>query len=118
MSRPRTLVLPDGGRIPLATVRRLIAEQRRPAAEQPALFELRTDARPIGERTAAERYATPSLFSVLDAPTPADPEACLRALWTAQGVDQERQAAMIADITAKAQLGTRIGPFTIPAPKE
>lgn len=66
MSRLRTLTLPDGSRIPLATVRRLIAEQRQPPAEQPTLFELRHDARPAGERTAAERYAAPSLFTALE----------------------------------------------------
>ena len=32
-------------------------------AEQPALFELREDHRPPGERSAAERYRKPSLFS-------------------------------------------------------
>ena len=37
-----------------------------PKAEQPALFELREDHRPAGERSAAERYREPSLFTVLD----------------------------------------------------
>ena len=37
-----------------------------PKAEQPALFELREDHRPAGERSAAERYSEPSLFTVLD----------------------------------------------------
>lgn len=32
-----------------------------------------------------------------------DPEAELRALWTAKGVPVDKQDAMIADITAKAQ---------------
>lgn len=41
-----------------------IARERRAApVDQPALFELRTDARPAGERTARERYAAPSLFT-------------------------------------------------------
>jgi hypothetical protein len=31
-----------------------------------ALFELHDDRRPAGDRTAAERYAAPSLFSLLD----------------------------------------------------
>jgi len=62
----RTIALPDGKRIPLATLRQLIRDQRKPAAEQPTLFELVTDARPKGERTAAERYAAPSLFTVLE----------------------------------------------------
>lgn len=66
MSRRRLIVLPDGQRLPLATLRQLIAEQKPESAEQPALFELRHDARPCGERTAAERYAAPSLFSRLE----------------------------------------------------
>ena len=32
--------------------------------EQPALFELKEDRRPIPERTAAGRYSEPSLFSL------------------------------------------------------
>jgi hypothetical protein len=63
---PRTIALPDGKRIQLATLRQLIREQRKPQAEQPTLFELVTDARPKGERSAAERYAAPSLFTVLE----------------------------------------------------
>jgi hypothetical protein len=37
-----------------------------PAAQQPALFILREDHRPAGERTVAERYREPSLFTVLE----------------------------------------------------
>jgi hypothetical protein len=52
-------------------------------------------------------------------PSP-DPETTLRALWARQGVPQERQEAMIAEITAKAQPGAMVGPFRIsetpPAP--
>jgi hypothetical protein len=33
-------------------------------AEQPALFELRDDRRPESQRTAAGRFAEPSLFSL------------------------------------------------------
>jgi hypothetical protein len=36
-----------------------------PAVVQPALFALREDHRPAGERAAAERYREPSLFTVL-----------------------------------------------------
>ncbi len=61
--RRRTIRLPSGERVPLATIRQLIADQKEPAVEQPALFELRVDARPVGERNAAERYASPSLFT-------------------------------------------------------
>ncbi len=49
--------------MPLATMRRLIADQKSPTIEQPALFELHTDARPLDDRNAAERYASPSLFT-------------------------------------------------------
>jgi hypothetical protein len=42
------------------------------------------------------------------------PEANLRDLWTKQGVSPERQEAILADITAKAQPGAMVGPFTIP----
>jgi hypothetical protein len=34
-----------------------------PKQEQPTLFPLRDDCRPTGERSAAERYRKPSLFS-------------------------------------------------------
>jgi hypothetical protein len=40
--------------------------QATPAAVQPALFTLREDHRPAGERDAAERYSEPSLFTVLE----------------------------------------------------
>ena len=42
-----------------------MAEQK-PAAQQPALFTLREDHRPAGERNAAERYREPSLFTMLE----------------------------------------------------
>jgi hypothetical protein len=32
-------------------------------AQQPALFELKDDCRPMAERIAADRYREPSLFS-------------------------------------------------------
>jgi len=43
-------------------------EQREAArrTEQPALFELRNDSRPLAERTAASRYLEPSLFTRRD----------------------------------------------------
>jgi hypothetical protein len=34
--------------------------------EQPALFELKEDCRPIPERTAAGRYGEPSLFAFIE----------------------------------------------------
>jgi hypothetical protein len=42
--------------------------QAQPRAEQPALFELRDDCRPSGERNAADRYREPSLFTALERP--------------------------------------------------
>jgi hypothetical protein len=44
-----------------------------------------------------------------------DPEKDLRASWTADGVSQERQDQMIAQIVAKAQPGAMVGPFHINA---
>jgi hypothetical protein len=40
--------------------------QAMPRTTQPALFELREDSRPAGERSAAERYQAPSLFTRLE----------------------------------------------------
>lgn len=40
--------------------------QAQPRPEQPALFELREDHRPAGERSPAERYREPSLFTRLE----------------------------------------------------
>lgn len=37
--------------------------QAQPRTTQPALFEMREDHRPPGERNAAERYREPSLFA-------------------------------------------------------
>lgn len=47
-----------------------------------------------------------------------DPETILRALWTEQGVPQERQDEVIAQITAKAQVGAWVGPFQIQEPRK
>lgn len=44
-----------------------------------------------------------------------DPETSLRELWTRQGVPQPRQDAIIAEVTAKAQPGQRVGPFIVGA---
>lgn len=40
-------------------------------------------------------------------------EKKLRDKWTADGVPKERQDAIIADVTAKAQPGTHVGPLII-----
>ena len=42
-----------------------------------------------------------------------DSEAKLRAIWKAKGVASDVQDAIIADVTAKAQPGTKVGPFAI-----
>ncbi len=47
----------------LVALRRAQLQRR---IEQLALFELREDHRPAGERSAAERYCAPSLFTVLE----------------------------------------------------
>jgi hypothetical protein len=66
MSAPPFIEI-DGKRLLWRDLIRLRREQRRAAAapEQPALFELREDRRPAGERTAAGRYLEPSLFTLL-----------------------------------------------------
>jgi len=52
--------------------------------------------------------------ALLAATVKTDPEAEIRALWTAQGVPEEIQNALVAGIAAKAQPGAQVGPFTIP----
>jgi hypothetical protein len=47
-----------------------------------------------------------------------DPEKELRKSWTAQGISQERQDEIIAQITAAAQPGAMVGPFRIPTEEE
>ena len=67
MKRPATLLI-DGKPYlwrDLLKLRREQLEQcRRP--DQPALFELKDDRRPAPERSAAGRYAQPSLFTLLE----------------------------------------------------
>jgi hypothetical protein len=46
----------------------LCRSQATPRIEQPTLFELREDHRPPGERSAAERYEAPSLFTLIERP--------------------------------------------------
>ncbi len=41
------------------------------------------------------------------------PEKDLRELWTRMGVSKERQDQLIAEVTAKAQPGAKVGPWTI-----
>ncbi len=65
MSRPKFIDI-DGKRIPW---RELMLKRREQIAAvastgQPTLFELKEDRRPMAERSAADRYREPSLFSV------------------------------------------------------
>ena len=52
----------DGKRYAWRDILALYRAQRQPALPQPTLFELKEDARPASERTAAGRYAEPTLF--------------------------------------------------------
>jgi hypothetical protein len=55
----------DGKRFLWRDVLQLRREQKKSHArrQQPALFELKDDRRPVAERTAAGRYREPSLFN-------------------------------------------------------
>jgi len=55
----------DGKRYLWRNLLQLRREQRKAQAQsqQPALFELKEDRRPLSERTASGRYQEPSLFS-------------------------------------------------------
>jgi hypothetical protein len=44
-----------------------------------------------------------------------DPEKKLRAMWTSEGVPEQKQNAIIESITAAAQPGAMVGPFVIGA---
>jgi hypothetical protein len=65
MPRPRFIEI-DGRRYLWRDLVQLYRAQAKPAAHQPALFALRDDCRPPGERNAAQRYREPSLFTRLD----------------------------------------------------
>jgi hypothetical protein len=64
MALPRFIFI-DGRRYLWRDLVALRRAQATPATEQPTLFALRDDCRPAGERSAAERYSAPSLFTVL-----------------------------------------------------
>jgi hypothetical protein len=64
MALPRFIEI-DGRRHLWRDLVALRRAQATPPAQQPALFPLREDCRPPGERNAAERYREPSLFTVL-----------------------------------------------------
>jgi hypothetical protein len=67
MPLPRTIDI-DGHRYLWRELVALRRAQAKPRPEQPALFELREDHRQPGERSAAERYCVPSLFTRLERP--------------------------------------------------
>ena len=64
MSCPKFIEI-DGKRYAWRDILQLRREQKRAQArgEQPTLFELKEDCRPVADRTAAGRYREPSLFS-------------------------------------------------------
>lgn len=61
MVLPRFITL-DGKRYLWGDLVALRRAQATPKAEQPTLFPLRDDSRPVLERTAAGRYCEPGLF--------------------------------------------------------
>jgi len=63
MALPRFIEI-DGCRYLWRDLVALRRAQATPAEPQPTLFALREDHRPAGDRTAAERYSEPSLFTV------------------------------------------------------
>lgn len=65
MPLPRFIDI-DGRRYLWRDLVALRRTQATPKAAQPALFELRDDSRPAGERSAAERYQAPNLFARLE----------------------------------------------------
>jgi hypothetical protein len=68
MARPDTIVI-DGHGYSWQQICELRRQQleawRAEQARQLALFELKDDRRPLAERTAAGRYAEPTLFAVV-----------------------------------------------------
>jgi hypothetical protein len=65
MALPRFIEI-DGRRYLWRDLVALRRAQATPAEQQPALFPMREDHRPAGERDAAERYREPSLFTALE----------------------------------------------------
>jgi len=65
MPLPRFIDI-DGRRYLWRDLVQLRRTQGTPKQEQPTLFPLREDFRPVGERSAAERYQAPSLFTRLE----------------------------------------------------
>jgi hypothetical protein len=65
MALPRFIEI-DGRPYPWRDLVALRRAQATPVEQQPALFTLREDHRPAGERNAAERYSEPNLFTALE----------------------------------------------------
>jgi hypothetical protein len=65
MPLPRTIDI-DGKRYLWRDLVALRRAQATPKQKQPTLFPLREDCRPAGERSAADRYQAPSLFTALE----------------------------------------------------
>ena len=65
MALPRFIDI-DGRRYLWRDLVALRRAQAAPPTVQPTLFALHDDCRPAGERSAAERYQAPSLFTVLE----------------------------------------------------
>jgi len=64
MARPHHIEI-DGRRYLWRELLHLRREQKKAhaRAQQPTLFELKDDCRPVAERTASTRYREPSLFN-------------------------------------------------------
>ena len=65
MPMPRFVEI-DGHRYLWRDLVALRRSQAQPRPEQQTLFELHEDYRPVGERSAAERYWEPNLFTRLE----------------------------------------------------
>jgi len=79
------------------------------------LTDSKVHQKPASELTKAATGENPSQEEAApELAAPAGPEAELRRIWTAQGVPEEKQNALIEGIAAKAQPGAQVGPFTIP----
>jgi hypothetical protein len=63
MARPKHVVI-DGKSYLWRDLLRLRREQTTPEPVQPALFELKKDARPASQRKADGRYQEPTLFKI------------------------------------------------------
>jgi hypothetical protein len=78
MALPRFIEI-DGRRYLWRDLVALRRAQATPAEPQPVLFSLREDRRQASERTAAERYSEPSLFTVQEQAAAAPrPQPCGR----------------------------------------